>query len=243
MLQTSALIKILKRSLKERGVTYADLTKPLELSEASIKRLFAEESFSLKRLDKICAHIGINMSELFNKLEQNMDFLSELTEDQEKVLVSDERHILVWNLVFSDWTFEDIIRIFTLTEPELIQSLVKLDKIGLIELLPNNRFKLLTAQNFTWRKNGPVQSFYKENFHNEFFNEDFVGEGANLTALTGMLSKEARLEFDNKVIEFAKEFDQLCKSDAKNPLDTRLGYGVAVAIKPWKLAFWSEYIR
>lgn len=84
MQQTSALISVLKRSLKEHGVTYADLTKPLELSEASIKRLFADESFSLKRLDKVCAHIGLNMSELFTKLEQNMDYLSELTVDQEK---------------------------------------------------------------------------------------------------------------------------------------------------------------
>lgn len=243
MQQTSALISVLKRSLKEHGVTYADLTKPLELSEASIKRLFADESFSLKRLDKVCAHIGLNMSELFTKLEQNMDYLSELTVDQEKVIVSDERHILVMQLVFSDWTYKDILRIFKLTEPELIQSLVKLDKIGLIELLPNNRIKLLTAHNFTWRKDGPVQSFFRQNLQSDFFDTDFAEEGSDLTMLTGMLSKEARIEFDNKLQEFAKEFDQLCKTDSKKPLTDRLGYGVVMAIRPWKLSFFSEYIR
>ena len=243
MLQTSALISILKRCLKEHGVTYADLAKPLDLSEASIKRLFADESFSLKRLDTICSHIGMNMSELFTKLEQNMDYLIELTEDQEKVLVSDERHILVMQLVFSDWTFKDILRIFTLSEPQLIQSLVKLDKIGLIELLPNNRFKLLTAHNFTWRKDGPVQSFFRKNLQSDFFDTDFAEEGSDLTMLTGMLSKEARLEFDKKLNVFAKEFDQLCKTDSKKPLTDRLGYGVVMAIRPWKLSFFSEYIR
>ena len=243
MQQTSALISVLKRSLKEHGVTYADLTKPLELSEASIKRLFADESFSLKRLDKVCAHIGMNMSELFTKLEQNMDYLSELTVDQEKVIVSDERHILVMQLVFSDWTFNDILRIFKLTKPELIQSLVKLDKIGLIELLPNNRIKLLTAHNFTWRKDGPVQSFFRQNLQSDFFDTDFAEEGSDLTMLTGMLSKSARIEFDKKLQEFAKEFDQLCKTDSKKPLTDRLGYGVVMAIRPWKLSFFSEYIR
>ena len=243
MQQTSALISVLKRSLKEHGVTYADLTTPLDLSEASIKRLFADESFSLKRLDKVCAHIGMNMSELFTKLEQNMDYLSELTVDQEKVIVSDERHILVMQLVFSDWTFNDILRIFKLTEPELIQSLVKLDKIGLIELLPNNRIKLLTAHNFTWRKDGPVQSFFRQNLQSDFFDTDFAEEGSDLTMLTGMLSKEARIEFDKKLQEFAKEFDQLCKTDSKKPLTDRLGYGVVMAIRPWKLSFFSEYIR
>lgn len=159
------------------------------------------------------------------------------------MIVSDERHILVMQLVFSDWTYKDILRIFKLTEPELIQSLVKLDKIGLIELLPNNRIKLLTAHNFTWRKDGPVQSFFRQNLQSDFFDTDFAEEGSDLTMLTGMLSKEARIEFDNKLQEFAKEFDQLCKTDSKKPLTDRLGYGVVMAIRPWKLSFFSEYIR
>jgi len=243
MQQTSALITILKRCLKEHGVTYADLTTPLELSEASIKRLFAEESFSLKRLDKVCEFIGMDMSELFAKLEQNMDYLIQLTEAQEKVLVSDERHILVMHLIFSDWTFPDILRVFTLSEPDLIRSLVKLDKIGLIELLPNNRIKLLTAHNFTWRKDGPVQSFIRRNLQDDYFDSDFAEENSNFTLLTGMLSTEARLEFDNKLLDFAKEFDQLCKIDSKKPLTDRLGYAVVLAIRPWKLSFYSKYIR
>lgn len=243
MAQTTALVQCLKRSLKERGITYAELATPLDLSEASIKRLFAEESFSLTRLDTICAHMGMDMSELFAKLDQQQDYISELNEAQEQALVADEHLILVMQLVFSDWTFADILRMFTLSEPQLIAALVKLDKLGMIVLLPKNRVKLLTAHNFRWRKNGPVQSFFRQNIQNDFFQSDFDQRGEALTFLTGMLSKEAHREFQKKLDEFAKDFDRLCKSDAKKPLQERLGYGVVLAIRPWKLSFFKKYIK
>lgn len=41
MAQSAALIVVLKRELKARGVRYADLAKRLKLSEASVKRMFA----------------------------------------------------------------------------------------------------------------------------------------------------------------------------------------------------------
>ena len=47
MAQVSALIATLKRQLKAHGKTYADLALALNLSEASIKRMFWEENFTL----------------------------------------------------------------------------------------------------------------------------------------------------------------------------------------------------
>jgi len=241
--QTTALVQTLKNSLKERGITYAELTAPLELSEASIKRLFAEESFSIKRLDKVCSYMGMNLSDLIHKMDASQDYLSELSAAQEQALVADERLILVMQLVFSDWSFNNILHKFTLSESELIGCLAKLDKLGLIELLPANRIKLLTAHNFKWRKDGPVQTFFRQNVQSDFFQSDFDQAGAALTFLTGMLSAEAHNEFKIKLDDFAKEFDQLCKSDAKKSLEERLGYGVVLAIRPWNLAYFKKYIK
>lgn len=47
MAQAQALIDALKNVLKARGMTYAKIGKGLGLSEASVKRVFAERSFSL----------------------------------------------------------------------------------------------------------------------------------------------------------------------------------------------------
>ena len=47
----SPLISTLKRVLKTRGVTYADLAERIALSEASVKRLFSQGTFTLERLE------------------------------------------------------------------------------------------------------------------------------------------------------------------------------------------------
>ncbi|QKQ27496.1 hypothetical protein [Candidatus Reidiella endopervernicosa] len=43
MSQTNALLATLKRALRMRGITYRQLAETLEMSEASIKRLFSKK--------------------------------------------------------------------------------------------------------------------------------------------------------------------------------------------------------
>lgn len=50
MAQTKQLIDTLKRALKAQGLSYADVAKELNLSEASVKRLFSQSGFSLAQL-------------------------------------------------------------------------------------------------------------------------------------------------------------------------------------------------
>ena len=53
MSQTDQILTALKKCLRAKGLTYRDVAAALELSEASVKRLFSEQSFSLKRLEEI----------------------------------------------------------------------------------------------------------------------------------------------------------------------------------------------
>ena len=69
MPQISPLIKALKKQLKAHGYTYLDVASLLDLSEASVKRLFAEENFTLQRLESICHMVGIEISELVQLME------------------------------------------------------------------------------------------------------------------------------------------------------------------------------
>jgi DNA-binding Xre family transcriptional regulator len=64
MHQTSQLVSALKKFLRAKGVTYRDVATALELSEASVKRIFANKSFSLLRLDQICQFLEISIYEL-----------------------------------------------------------------------------------------------------------------------------------------------------------------------------------
>lgn len=91
MQQTPLLIATLKKALKANNVTYKILADKLGMSESSIKRIFAEESLSLQRLEQICALINIDLSDLVQMMNRDKPRISELTEEQEKVAAADMR--------------------------------------------------------------------------------------------------------------------------------------------------------
>ena len=55
MSQTAQLVDTLKKLLRERKITYADVASHLELSEANVKRMFSKRHFTLSRLEEVCA--------------------------------------------------------------------------------------------------------------------------------------------------------------------------------------------
>ena len=70
MAQRVHLIVELKRVLKERGITYAGIAEHLRLSQASVKRLFSSQDFSLSRIDQICELAGIELTDLVARLRE-----------------------------------------------------------------------------------------------------------------------------------------------------------------------------
>src|SRR6266536_3771891 len=73
MAQTQALIAALKQVLKSRSVTYAEIARRLRMSEASIKRVFAKQTFTLDRLDNICGILGIAITDLAKMVEHEAE--------------------------------------------------------------------------------------------------------------------------------------------------------------------------
>ena len=64
MSQTSDLLAALKKCLRAKGLTYRDVAQALQLSEASIKRLFSEQTFSLSRLEDVCRFLDMSIYDL-----------------------------------------------------------------------------------------------------------------------------------------------------------------------------------
>jgi DNA-binding Xre family transcriptional regulator len=73
MSQTRPLIDTLKQELRKQRITYKQVSEVLELSETSVKRLFSEEAFSVKRLDKVCALLHLDISDLVHLMERNVE--------------------------------------------------------------------------------------------------------------------------------------------------------------------------
>ena len=234
MAQTSLIISTLKKTLKSHGKTYADVAKYLELSEASVKRMFAQQSISLQRLDVICQMLEIEITDLLQQVSDSTALqIDELTEEQEKELVADIELLLVTVCVLHHWTLEDMLQYYTLSKPRCIQLLAKLDKLNIIELLLNNRIKVKVSSNFKWREGGPIQAFFQDNIETDFFHSNFSSSQERLIVLNGMLSKESNAIFQRKLERLSREFDEMTKEDCPLPLGNRKGYTAVLAVRNW----------
>ena len=233
MSQSAVLVQALKKCLKMNGMRYVDVANALDLSEASVKRLFAEGSFSLKRLDQICELLGLEITDLVEMVRQT-DQVRFLSIEQEKEIMSDLSLLVVANSALNRWSFEDILAIYRFTEPELIQRLANLDRLKLIELLPGNRIKLLVDRNFSWQKDGPIQRFFEEKLVKEFFDSRFNQPGEKSQFLVGMLSVASTDAFQRKLDRLAEEFHRMHVEDEKLPVNDRFGTSIVTGMRKWE---------
>jgi DNA-binding Xre family transcriptional regulator len=243
MSQTKHIITALKKALKANGKTYSDVAKWLTLSEASVKRLFAEGNLTLERLETICGAMNMEILELIQASEQNKQQITQLTLEQEQELVSDTALLLMAHSLMNKWTFQEIIDTYQISETEGIQLLARLDRMKVIELLPGNRVKLLISREFTWLRNGPIQCYFEQQLQVEFFNSRFDGKGEYRHFVSGMLSESSLYEMQRKLKKLTLSFNDCNSLDETLPLSQRYGVSLFVAMRPWETEAFSKYRR
>lgn len=240
MRESLALMQALKTSLKRKGLKYRDVANGLAISEASVKRLFSQGDISLERLEKILSLMDMRLVDIFELLQEEKSYIDELTPEQEESLIKQPTLLLTFFLLLNGWPVTKITQTFAITPLEMIQLLAKLDKLKLIELLPLNKVKLLTSNNFSWRKNGPVQKFFEEQVLTDFFKSKFNSADTKLVFLGGTLS-EASLEKIKKMLDdLGNRINQMFREDAKLPLETRSSVGTVLALRKWELSVFSR---
>ncbi len=234
MAQSDGLIEVLKRELKARGITYADLAKHLGLSEASVKRMFSTRDFMLSRLDEICAFAGIDFGDLARGVAARDTLLLKLTEAQEKELVSDIRLLAVAVACIHHLDFRQILESYELTEAELTGLLARLDRLKLIELKPNNLIRPLVARAFTWLPQGPIQRYFYEQAQADFFRSRFDAPGEALVFASGRLSRASASRLAERLKRVVQEFRETHLEDLRLPLESRPPMSVLVALREWE---------
>lgn len=235
MAQSEALIDTLKQALKSHRLTYAQIAEKLNMSEANIKRMFASKRFTLERLEEICKLIQMELSDLFQLYEESRQHITQLTMEQEQELVKDVTLLFVAVGVRNRLSFDDIVNNYQVSEAECIHCLAKLDKLKIIDLLPNNRIKLRIDDDFSWLPNGPIDRFYEQQIKNQFLKSRFKGELEQRLFLFGLLGDSSTQIIKNKMQSLAKEFTDLHRQDAKLPLKKRHNMGFILAVRPWEL--------
>jgi DNA-binding Xre family transcriptional regulator len=235
MLNSDTIVKALKQSLKARGLTYGDVAAHLKLTESSVKRLFSQRNFSLRRLDRICQLMETDLTEVISRAEQNRHLISSLNAEQEQLLVSDIKLLLIAVCIVNHWHFADIIATYSISEHEAVQALARLDRLRLIELQPGNRIKLLISPDFNWIKNGPIQAFFEKQVQTDFFQSRFNSKGEIRVFISGMLSRTANENMLKRIEKLALAFRQLADEDRSLPGEERFGTSMMLAMRPWEL--------
>ena len=226
------LVDTLKRLLKARGITYGELAARIDMSEASVKRMFSQKNFTLQRLDQILSASGIEFDEL-SEAQNAPALISQLTLTQEKEIIGDPRLLVVAVSAMNHICFDDIVKYYDMSGVEVTRYLLRLDKIGFLELLPNNRVKLLIARTFGWIANGPIQSYFRHEAAADYLDSRFDGADEVLRLVNVMLTKQSGAALLERLKQVAAEFSQQHQHETRLPLEQRHAISFIVAARPW----------
>ena len=224
-------------------MTYRELAIHLRLSESTIKQMFSSGNVSLKRLEAICDILKIDIGELIVLSQRDGRTMETLDQAREQALVDDPKLLLVAYCLVNHWTADEILERYTLLEAELITLLAKLDKMQLIELLPNNRVRLLIANNFKWLPNGPIAHFFETQVQGEFLNDNFSADGAIRLIKNGDITRASQLFLIEKMELIAESFDEVREKDRKSAMKDRRGTTMILAMRNWQFTAFQNLER
>jgi transcriptional regulator with XRE-family HTH domain len=243
MSQTIAIHQALRRLIRQRGFSYRDAAEALDLSLPSVKRLMSRGELSLSRLEALCNWLRVDFADLVDLSRELEPLLTQLSLEQERELVRDPALLLLAYLTFNHWSDADILATYRFTPTELTRRLIRLERLGLIEVLPFGRIKRRTARNFTWQSDGPVQHFFTDQVLPEFLQTRFDEPGEHQRFVGGMLSRGSIDRLRAQLDELLRNFDELIEADRKLPIAERYGVSLLLATRPWEFSGFTKLRR
>ncbi len=158
-------------------------------------------------------------------------------------MVADKKLLLVAICVLSQWTVDQIVASYRLSMAEGIKYLAQLDRIGIIELRPLNRYRLKLAKAFRWRPHGPVMGYFRDNAVLDYFAGGFDGAGEGLLLVHGSVSRSLAPSFFERMQRVAQDFAQQHLADQKLPDREREGYTLLLAMRSWEFEAFAALRR
>lgn len=234
MTQITQLIVTIKQRLKSAGMTYRDVAQALELSEPSVKRLLASGRLTVERLGQLCDLLDLTMAELLQEAESSAPRLKMLKREQEAQLVSNEKLLLVAVCALNHWSLEEMVSAYHLSKAECIKNLLVLERMGLANLKPGNRIRLLVARDFDWLPGGPIRQFFLQQGLPDFMGSRFDVPDETLDFAHGMLTKSAYAQLQVEMHKLRSKLAVLHNESLSAPLSEKRGTALLLAMRVWE---------
>jgi DNA-binding Xre family transcriptional regulator len=237
------VLQVLRSELRAAGITYKMLAERIHMSESSVKRMFGQKDMALSRLEQICKAAGVAMEDVLRGAADVQPHADTLTLLQEKSLIAKPKLLLVAICCLGHWTIDQVLETYRLSEPECIGFLAELDRLGLIQLKPGNRYSLRVSNAFHWLADGPVQQYFREHVVADYFSGRFDGPGETLMCLPARLSLPSANELLAKIQQLAGELARLHQHDRKLDTPERDGFTLLLGFRSWEFGAFTALRR
>lgn len=218
-MQSERFIDTLKLIVWEQGLTYGELAERLDVSESTLKRMFSTRRASLERVESICEALGVTFFDVARRASTDIEHeVYRLTLPQERRLVADvELFYFFWMLVHRH-SLSSISRRYRVSDRKLQRWLVELDRLKIIELRTERRYRLLIPSNVVWNEDGPIERLMVARSLPLFLKGRFRRDNEFHRFIVGKLTPESMMIFRARLVELADQlFRQSVTVDALGP--------------------------
>ena len=134
-------------------------------------------------------------------------------------------------------------REYAFSEAECIRYLAQLDRLGIIELKPLNRYRLKVAKGFRWLPHGPVMRYFREHVAADYLSGGFDGDGELIMLVHGEITKTLAASFVERLQRVGQDFAQAHLAELRLPEDQRTPYTLLVGMRTWLFAAFRDLKR
>ena len=231
--QFPQLIKALKAQLKVQGLRQHDVADRLGVGLATVKRWLAGDGLTTQRMEDLCDLARISLIELIEAAAREpVDRITQFSPSQERALAEDSQLFFVFFSLLNGWPPEDCERDLGL-RPEIMQALLKrLVRLGLVDILPGGRVRVLTVREVRWRQNGPLSKNFAAR-------RDFVERGGDAQDLYISdfikLSAAGLNEIRDLLEDLRRQIHRVARADRHRVASSRTWQGLLFLVHPLQM--------
>jgi transcriptional regulator with XRE-family HTH domain len=162
------IMNVIKNTVKQDGLTQQQFANKVGVSLPTLKRWLTGTGVTLQNLGDMCEVLGLSLSDVASQVDDENKKEFFYTDEQEIFFANNPDCFAYFDYLIKGLSTQKIRSKFQLRPKQITMYLSSLDRLNLIEWLPDNKAKLLVKGEPVWKKTGPLVKKYKLDIWNEF---------------------------------------------------------------------------
>ena len=215
----SLVMAELKKSLKRQGTSYAELARQLDVPESTLKKWFNAKDGSFNRIDMICEAMGLSIFGVIrNAEEQNVQTFT-FSDAQQKYFMKDkEAFAIYWLVVYERLSTTEVMEKLRIEKSVLNKALLRLDKIGLVQLGADDNLRIPKMRPIRWKFEGEFMIELLREWVTEIFQDNLTNKKDSMMMLQFFqLTPQYEEELKRDIALLEEKYARRTILELKNP--------------------------